>query len=54
MLKKFLMDAHWRLIDAKREVGNEENKYAIPRRMIQNANKDLIKNGLHPIQIPHR
>lgn len=49
MLKKFLMDSYWRLRDAKRDVGNVRDRYAIPRRMIVNANDDLIKDRLQPI-----
>ena len=49
MLKNFLMDSHWRLRDAKRDVGNDKGRYAIPRRMIINANTGLIEKGLRPI-----
>ncbi|MBR3747611.1 MAG: hypothetical protein IKN27_11695 [Selenomonadaceae bacterium] len=45
-LIEFLKDSYWRLSDARREEDKSEN---IPRRMLLNANRDLLKLGLKPI-----
>lgn len=45
-LIEFLKDSYWRLSDARRTESKSEN---IPRRMLLNANRDLLKRGLKPI-----